>query len=275
MSKQKNSNRLYLKEYIGDFNVKNQNDIYYYFKNTQESRDYIDSNSKKRPILILGCSIAYGYNLEKEQTLQYKLGKLTHRSVYNRAIPSYGIQNAIYMLDNFNFEKEIKDPEYIIFIFINDHYKRLYREVYDVTEPILYLNYSVINGNLVEKKRFKFPYRFAFGRRISNIFTEKKYDISSKELFKDSKIYFTKLKEVANKKFPNSKLVILDYEENDACLNSEIKELSKDNFIVLNCHDLTNEYLYEPKYRFSFDIYHPNELTWDIVAPKLAKKLNL
>ncbi len=49
MSKQKNSNRLYLKEYIGDFNVKKQNDIYYYFKNTQESRDYIDSNSKKRP----------------------------------------------------------------------------------------------------------------------------------------------------------------------------------------------------------------------------------
>lgn len=277
-SQQKNDTKLYLKEYIQCFNLYSVDDSYRYFREMYQDRDYIDLNSKKRPVLIMGGSFGYGFELENEQTFQYKLGKLTHRSVYNRAIPSFGLQNSIYMLQNYNFEKEIKNPEYIIYVFIDNHIFRLYRRVHEVTEPILSVNYNLKNGKLVEEKKCKFIYRFAICRRISSLRAICASQLSKDKSFDYLKLHFLKLKEVAKQKYPNTKLVILVYEENLEDWSSKTnrwKELEKEGFIVLNSYDLTNLNLSVKKYRLTFDKNHPNELAWNILTPKIAEKLKL
>ena len=87
-----------------------------------------------------------------------------------------------------------------------------------------------------------------------------------------------KIKEVAKQKYPNTKLVILVYEENLEDWSSKTnrwKELEKEGFIVLNSYDLTNLNLSVKKYRLTFDKNHPNELAWNILTPKIAEKLKL
>ena len=50
-----------------------------------------NENFKNPPILLFGCSFAYGEYLAQNQTFSYKLSKLLNSPVYNRAIPGFGV----------------------------------------------------------------------------------------------------------------------------------------------------------------------------------------
>ena len=84
-------------------------------------------------------------------------------------------------------------------------------------------------------------------------------------------------KDLKKKKFPNSKLVILKYEEcyaPDIFYTERWNELEDEGFIVLDTHNLTGEHLFQNKYKLEDDC-HPNELAWDIITPKVVEALNL
>ena len=103
--------------------------------NTLTSQDYFRNTIKetnKRPILIFGCSFGYGYLLEENQSFGYKLSNLTNRSVFNHSISSQGINYVPHILENYNLEEKIKNPEYIIFVFIQNHAYRFYRQIMDI-----------------------------------------------------------------------------------------------------------------------------------------------
>ncbi len=277
-----------IRRYINAHKIIDFNHLYKAKKESHYFRDTIIEKSRKSPILIFGCSFGYGYGLKEEQALSYKLAKYTNRSVYNRSISSYGIQIMPYMLENFELEKEIPNPEYIIFIFIDDHAFRLYRRIMAADEPYYDIHYKYKKspplrpqGNLysleLEKPNY-FIYRFPIVRFFEQHYRWYLYSKSKvNDNFDYMKLHFEKAKSLADKKFPNAKFVILKFSE---CKSPKIhdnkrwKELEDEGFIVLDTNKLTNEVLYDKKYKMP-DGIHPNETAWDIVVPALAKALNL
>lgn len=51
---------------------------------------FYDAKNKKNSILVLGCSIAYGYALDDKQTISAKLNKALNMPVYNFGAPGGG-----------------------------------------------------------------------------------------------------------------------------------------------------------------------------------------
>ena len=74
------------------------------------------------------------------------------------------------------------------------------------------------------------------------------------------------------KHWKNTKYVVYfyDYEQNYDLLKSK---LEKENFIIIDNKDLTQEYLTTGKYMFTD--YHPTEAAWDLLVPKLIEELSL
>lgn len=68
------------------------------FNDTYEQRNYFSVENRyktvgsknKKPVVIFGCSFAYGEYLKDNQTFGYKLSKQTGRTVYNFAYSGWG-----------------------------------------------------------------------------------------------------------------------------------------------------------------------------------------
>ena len=241
-------------------------------------RDF-KKESSKRSILIFGGSFGYGFLLEPQQSISYKLSEHSGRSVFNRSISSLGIQYVPYIVEHYDLEKIVNDPEYIIFILIDNHLYRLYREIMDIDYPYIDILYKE-NKNILEERRpfYSFLFKSAIIRYINVKLINYLYNKKDKDkIFDFMKAHFLKMKSILNKKFPNSKLVILHYEE---CQESWIfdnprwDELRDEGFIIINSYELTNEHLFEEKYKIPNDI-HPNEAAWDLLVPKLVERLEL
>ena len=84
---------------------------------------------------------------------------------------------------------------------------------------------------------------------------------------------------VSNQNYPNTKIVFLDYpQNNDDCtkLPQYVIKFIKDNgYIYIDANELTGKNLGDNEYKVERERIHPNEKAWDEVAPKLAKALNL
>lgn len=267
-----------IERYKESSNIIHFNQIYKERENSKYFRDFIKENGKQ-PILIFGCSFGYGSLLKPEESFSYKLSKYTNRSVYNRSLPSLGIQYFPYIMEHYNLENTIKDPEYIFFIMIDDHINRLYSKTMTFGRQYFNVLYKKKENFLKEEKVwYSLIFKSAILRDIYHrsayyLYKNKDHD----EIFDFMKAHFLKAKEIAEKKFPNSKIIILKYEGNEDSwiFNSpRWEELSQNGFIVLDTYDLTGLHLYENKYRIPNDL-HPNELAWDLLTPKIVEKLGL
>lgn len=271
--------KLDLKGYIEASKIKKFDNLYKGFQAENYFRNTL-VNSQKQPILILGCSFGYGWLLDEKQALSYKLAINSKRSVYNQSIPSLGLQYFPYILENFELEKQIQNPEYIIFVFIENHIYRLYRyQIEDAMDSQLDIRYkqTLIGLEEIKHKYYIFEhfaiYRYLQNKYANHIFINNSYDKN----FDFMKLHFLKAKQIANEIFPNSKIVILKYEEKPDSwyYNTERwKELEDAGFIILGSYELTNKHLYEDEYRIKDDV-HPNEYAWDLLVPQLVKKLDL
>ena len=88
-----------------------------------------------------------------------------------------------------------------------------------------------------------------------------------------------------HKKYPNSKFVLVEYPEISICRNEswasgfylteeQIAEIEKMGIIYVNLKELVGDKLCDKRYRAQ-DGAHPGALAWDLIVPKLAKKLDL
>ena len=269
------------KEYIKSLKYTDFDEEYNRLKSEGLFRDTIVKNPKKKPILIFGCSFANGDGLENEQTFSTKLSKRTNRSVYNRAYSSLGIQYMPYFLEHYEIEKGLaENPEYIIFIMIDNHIFRLYRAYYNVLYFVPDKKYKISKNNELVEYNYNdiflqksIMYKHLLGKiaefKTDNGYVDKNFDFI--------KLHFLKAKKLIDEKFPSSKLVILRYEEevNNPIWSSERwKELEDEGIIVIDSYSLTNEHLNTEEYRLS-DNVHPNEKAWDLIVPKLVEMLNL
>lgn len=236
---------------------------------------------KNKPIVLFGCSYAYGYNLEREETLQYKLAKMTKRPVYNQAFTGWGVQHMLYQTELDSFYEKISEPEYIIYTLIDDHTRRAYLMSFcaaNFLHETLNLRYEEKDGQLVEIKNtapfLRFIRRLYVTNELNQFFVkqyvskeknqEKCYDFIFKHMLQSKKNM--------EKKWKNTKYVILIYNTGKPKETRVLKQkLRKENFIVLDTHQLTKENLFERQYMQTN--YHPTEAAWNLLTPLIVEKL--
>ena len=239
-------------------------------------------NYKKKPMIIFGCSYAYGYQLEREQTLTYKLAENAKIPVYNRAFTGWGIQHMLYQSKIEKLYEILPEPEYVMYVFMNDHIRRLYLlsfSSWNILAEEFNLRYKEKDDKLIEIKNTngflnqikrlyfvnKIQHALTNKRMLDNKNREKRYDFAIK--------HFVEAKQEMQKHWGNTKFVVLFYDKivDEKYLQNE---LTKNGFIVLDANKLTNEDLATKKY-LTQDKLHPNEKAWDLLTPKIIKELNL
>ena len=235
----------------------------------------------KRPIVIFGCSYAYGYSLNNEQTFSYKLSKLAKVPVYNRAWTGWSVQHMLYQTKLDEIYKQIPEPEYVIYVYINDHIRRLYLlsfSSWNILADEQNLRYKEKNGELIEIKNnnpiLKQIKRLYFVNKIHHLFVNKFIlnEKNKKNCYDFAIKHFTEAKKEMQKHWKNTKYVIFFYEDDKQ--NNYLKEnLKKAGFIIISSCNLTKENLKSSKYLL--DNHHPREEAWDLLTPLIMKKLDI
>ena len=111
--------------------------------------EIIDKNYENNPIVLFGCSFAWGLNLEDKQTFAYKLSQILKRPVINRAICAGGIQHMYYQTQQKDFYKLIPYSDTVIYIRIMDHSRRMLLYSFLVYNNFQQVHYFLRNGNLI------------------------------------------------------------------------------------------------------------------------------
>ncbi len=257
-----------------------------------ESRIVFNKNYKKNPIIVLGCSYAYGHGLKREETFPYILSNLAQRPVYSFAQCGEQILNNIDRLSEFgkspyNYDL-INNADYIIYIYMHDHINRFLNVqniyLYDLYEDIIPLSFK---ENNLYKKVIKIPLiKFLFSSVkfrmvIKGVHYADKTDSFLKALIIQSQ---KKLKELA----PNAKFIIILYEQklpdtysplkikfDSDRINSKIwTELqNENNIIVVHTKEITGV-LFDKNYKLKEDIadWHPNARVWSEFTPVFVKQ---
>ena len=232
--------------------------------------------SDKKPIVVFGCSFAYGYQLDKNQTFSHKLSALAHRTVYNRAFTGWSIQHMLYQTKLPVLYKNINEPEYVIYIFIKDHIRRLFLysfSSFNILNEEFDVQYLLKNGKLVEENNDNMLLNQFKRLYFVNILHH--YYVNKYMWDKNDKTYnlaFHQLLEAKNemqKRWKNTKFVILMYDDNN---QDFIKQLRKIGYIVIYLPDLVQKNLADEKYMYN---KHSKEAAWDIIVPKVIEKLGI
>ena len=252
------------------------------YMNNKKLREAENVDSTKKPIVIFGCSFAWGYNLNKDETFSHRLAKLTGRPVYNRALNGMGPQLMLYQLSNDSFYSIVPKPEYVIYVYINAHLARMYLGKYNTFSR--YLFYKEKKSKTGEKylKR-DYLKETLYRSSLINLLMSKKfyYRISDNPEPKEIeffKLHLVQAKKEIEKHWGNDvKFVVLVYEEeyNIKKLKPIITDLEKIGIQFINLNDLSDINFRDSEYQISESDLHPNAKAWEVLTPLLVKKLGL
>jgi len=241
---------------------------------------------KKLPIVIFGCSYAYGISLEENETLSYQLSNYTNRTVYNKGVAGGGAGSMLYFLQNPEFKKEIPDAECFIYVFMPDHIRRVYTNSIEWFHKYLRASYYISNnGDLKEMKlnKLKFLLFSTATYRLYSYIYSNKFMYDSKNEYN---LFFRILEEsnnVIKKEYPNSKFVILVYDNYDKFYSLTLEreeelfnKFAKENNIkVLYTKNMSiGKEIIDGKY-YAADKLHPGKKAWEKLVPEISKELNL
>ncbi len=196
---------------------------------------------EKRPILFLGCSYTYGYRLSDDETFPYLVEKATKRLCYNFGLSGYNISEALLLFDN-NKDKNLQTPEYIIYTYMFDHIQRCGQwQNFD----------SYRKRNLIPNQGYNFAYKLWSVQYIQNTkFQRYLWELS----FEENIDFFFKIVEAVkaecDKKFPDSKFIVLLYSDvnNDLSENFNLNEKENKERI-----DKSFDFLYSSEIRKRFE----------------------
>lgn len=254
----------------------------YYRKNIYNRR-----NNAKNPILVFGCSFAFGYLLDDENTFSNKLSKKTKRNVHNMSMCACGIQHMFRLLKDKIFyeyinKNEISTPEYAIYIYIPSHLQRISSYTFPsiIGTDGANLLYGIKNSKLVQKKPIPFFHKCYTVKKLLSIIDNKNNPKLLEMKYKNFAIaneLFTESKNLLKSHYPNIKFVILRYNYDLADNEYELPYmwdiLKKEGFIIIDSKDLIGR-IYTKKDTVG-DNFHPSEKTWDELVPKLIEELKL
>lgn len=257
----------------------------HYEKITKKHRgDIVSNENTKPPILLFGCSFAFGTILKEDQTFAYKLSHKTKRNVHNKSIEGCGIQHTYYLLNNDKFYKTLpSNPEYAIYVYIPNQFHRLNKYIFpDVmltNGP--YLHYDLKDNKLKLRREFIPIYKSFLAKNLlakideinstANPMIKEYIGNVAIELFKENR-------RLLKEKFPNIKFVILRYISTTGGLEEEDypemwAKLENEGFIIINSKDLVGRIFTVDD--TTDDKCHPSENAWDLLVPPFIEKLNL
>ena len=240
-------------------------------------KSVIHKKYKKSPVVLFGCSYAYGYHLEDNQTFAYKLEKILNRPVINRAVVSGSLQSMLYQSESEELYELIPEAKDVIYIMIGDQTRRLFLDTIQVAEHFNKIIYRKKNNNLVMLNyknpflnfiRSSYIYRLIKKNYINKYLNDEKNadEITDLEL-----LYFVKSRENLEKHWNtkvNFTIIIYIRTLYDELLEKKLKE---NGFNVMNTKNLTSADLESEKYMmFNF---HPKETAWDLLTPIIVSKL--
>ena len=250
--------------------------------NIYEGRAPVGLEYKSSPIVIFGCSYAYGQYLEPNQTFDYKLSHLTKRPVYNRALPGNGLPLMYYQSQDKSLYTQIKPPEHIIYVMIKHHYYRSMLYYFDIVDIFDLLHYHLKNNNLefddYDNKFFNFFKSLYISKVLNHIYTDRFINnIKNKDKVLDltEKYFVESRKEFETNWNKKINFTVILYDDYNIYYKNDLKKrLKNKGFNVIDTDELTNENLRCEKYVMT-ENHHPNEKAWDLITTKIVEKLNL
>lgn len=252
-----------------------------------ERRVEIGEKYKKLPIVILGCSYAYGHGLKKEKTFPYVLSEITQRPVYNYSnCGGHGFGSLVFFLHNIDTEnsEETNKFKYFIYIYMWDHINRymtidFWMRYYNLFQEPTKTDKFLEKFYLLNYLNMKF--------KIRQIMSE--YPNSEQSSLIQKKIMLYMYQEI-KKISPDAKLIIIIYDEKipdwrggrqikyvSDVMNShiwkELEEETKGGIKVIHTKELTG-FVFDKDWKLEADIcdWHPNEKVWTYFTPLFAKK---
>lgn len=238
------------------------------------------NDEKKGSIVLFGCSFTWGSFMNLEQTFGGMLNKYTGMTVYNRGLYGTGVPFMYYQLNDDNIVNEIKDPKYIIYTLIDDHFYRSLTIRSWCMDSMIQYRYKLKDGKLVlQKPKFMFLYP------LYSVFLIQKY-IQDKEYFNfEYKEPFIKMVDnsynLIKEKFPQAQFIIFVYQEkgwrtgNNHVKNNILKHFEDEGIKVIYSDDITGKGILEEQKYLGPDNFHPSSQAWALITPKLIKKLNI
>lgn len=258
------------------YKMKSFDDFYKQLKEEHLFRPVAGSEyTDKNPVILMGCSFAYGHILPDEAILSAKLSEKLKRTVYNFGYPGWGTQQILYIMQNDNDMKNIKmnenDKQYIIYWHISDHFRRLYSPFWS-TNKYYFLTYKEKN-NTLEKVNPKHPIidsYYPYKTWKTNSIDKKAVSMSIEEKYRFFNLHLKEIMKEKNKLFPKAEFILLSTghfseEENDIIKSLGIK--------LINIEDLTGMDL-ENDYDLLDETGHPEASAVECLSKYLAKELN-
>ena len=262
----------------------------------EERIKYGEEYKNLPPIVLLGCSYAYGHGLKTEETFSYKLSKITQRPVYNfsgcgiSGMESFGSLK-VFISENEANREIIKNAEFVIYLYMHDHINRylelsfLYNSYKEIFPPKNKFEETLISIPLIRLICAVNKIRQISAGGCKNIKYINKFINKSEQ-------YLKRIIGIINDEIhqysPKAKFIIILYDEkisedtgnlkimyDSEILNSRIWQELKDenNIEIIHTKDITG-FVFDKDYKLKEDIseWHPNEKVWDIFTPKFAKK---
>jgi len=228
----------------------------------------------KPPVVIYGCSYAYGYHLKENQNIGILLSDLSKRPVYNYSFPSTGLQHALYLI---KYTKPVQPaPDYIFYFYIQDQIRRLYVTASELS-PYYYFDYKYQNGEMTKNNgvfnllKNLMLYYYIFDKFIF-------HKLNQEDNFNKLKLYLSAMKNELTAKYPEAKFVFVIYDKKfDLAIkftDEKIQEIKNMGIDVIDLDKIFGDKLYDKEYRLD-DYVHPNEKAWELIAPELVKIENM
>lgn len=237
--------------------------------------------NRAKSVVLAGCSFAYSWGLEQNDSLAAKLSQYSKRNVIVKAIPATGPNETLYNFSNEELYKQIDEPEYVIYLFIENHFSRMNSRIYSMQDsnirPMLAIddnfNFKLIpckNKWLFLSHLYKYYYR--------NKYTVN-YGVREEEKFIKT---MAALKKKINEHWTGTKLVVVRYDE----ANIQDPFIFDDKYIQ-KFKDLGIIYLDADEVvfgksgkrmigdEFMQNDQHPSVYAFDLLAKKLVEVLNL
>lgn len=234
---------------------------------------------KKKPIVVFGCSYAFGQNCAVDKNFSGILSNLLKRPVYNRAMCGSSFQHMYYQTLTDSFYKDVPPADTVIYMAINYHYGRMLGDTFSLFDEFRYLHYTCKNGSLIEDNYNSFfnnvLMRSYFFRLIKYQADKVYVDIklNSDKISDEALVYFLKTRENLEKKWgKNFNFVVYFYRVNHVS-EKLIQKLEKNGFIVITNEELTKENLHFFPSKYMQNDGHPNEAAWELLTPLFVREL--
>ena len=177
-----------------------------------------------------------------------------------------------------DFYNQVKKSDTVIYVFIDDHYRRMTGETFQLFDDYSYLHYKVRGNELIQDNYSSYMLnllRSSYTLRLLRSKIKNAYIDNPKNAAKitdDALLYLVKTRENLQNHWNNKiKFYVVLY---GRVKYSDIlrKKLKDNGFIIIDSSSITKADLFSAKYLMK-DNGHPKESAWDILTPGIAEKI--